>query len=278
MLVIGRGYLGDRVVNQWAGEKLYFTTRNRERAAALERVDRIPVVCDVTKPETLTGLPQVDWVLYAVGLDRSTGQSMRDVYIQGLANVLDRLPPPKRLVYISSTSVYGQQDGEWVDENAVTEPAEESGRIVLEAESVLRAKIPAAMILRFAGIYGPKRLLRLNAVQSGEPIGGEPDRWLNLIHVVDGVQAVYGAFAHGKLGGIYNVADGHPCRRREFYGTLANLLGAPEPHFVPRAPGQPPPRHDRTNRQISNKRMVQELKVLLGYPDFSVGLTASVGK
>src|SRR5439155_189198 len=110
------------------------------RAEGLE-----PVVCDVTDPTSLVRLPAVETVVYCVGLDRSAGQSMRVVYVDGLRNVLSRLPAPRRLLYVSSTSVYGQRGGEEVDERSVTEPVEESGRVVLEAESVLRSACPEAV-------------------------------------------------------------------------------------------------------------------------------------
>ena len=79
---------------------------------------------------------------------------MQAVYVDGLANVLDQLPRPNCFLYISSSSVYGQTGGGWVDETAPTEPNEDAGRIVLEAENLLRAKLPDAIVLRFAGIYG----------------------------------------------------------------------------------------------------------------------------
>ena len=104
-------------------------------------------------------------MVYCVGLDRTAGADMRTVYVEGLANVLDALGEPGRFVYVSSTGVYAQRDGEAVDETAATEPESESGRVVLEAERLLRARRPAAVILRFAGIYGPGRLMREQAVR-----------------------------------------------------------------------------------------------------------------
>src|SRR5438552_2269194 len=113
----------------------------------------------------------------------TVGRAMREVHVDGLRHVLDTLPVPGRFVYVSSTGVYGQTDGSWVDESSPTEPAEEAGRVVLEAERLLRERLPAAVVLRFAGIYGPDRLLRGQAVRNGEPLVGDPEKWLNLIHV-----------------------------------------------------------------------------------------------
>jgi nucleoside-diphosphate-sugar epimerase len=215
-------------------------------------------------------------VLYCVGLDRSSGQSMRAVYVDGLGNVLDRLPAAGRLIHVSSTSVYGQDGGEEVDEDSATEPVEEAGRVVRDAEGVVRGRRPGAVVLRLAGIYGPGRLPRSEALRRGEPVAGDPLRWLNLIHVEDAASAVLAAEARARPGGVYNVCDDRPVRRGEFYAAAARLLGAPEPRWVAAAPGTAP-RHELANRRVSNRRMRAELGVALRYPSYVEGLPASAG-
>jgi len=277
-LIIGCGYLGSRVAARWLadGHRVFATTRKLERADELRRLGLDPVICDVLDPASLKQLPPVTTVCHAVGLDRAAGRSMREVYVAGLRNVLDALPRPERFIYISSTGVYGQCDGEAVDETAVTEPVEESGKIVLEAEQLLHGRLPGAVILRFAGIYGPGRLLRRQALEAGEAIVGDAEKWLNLIHVEDGAAAVLAAEAHGQPGRIYNVSDDAPVRRRNFYSLLAQLLKAPAPNFVSPAPGVPLPAHERANRRIVNRGLRQELAVALQYPSCTQGLPAAV--
>src|SRR5262245_35137822 len=109
-LIIGCGYLGSRVAALWRerGDRVLATTRQPAQADVFRKQGIEPLVCDVLDPATLTNLPQVDTVAYAIGLDRTSGQTMHDVYVQGLRNVLERLPTPKRFVYVSSSSVYGQ--------------------------------------------------------------------------------------------------------------------------------------------------------------------------
>jgi nucleoside-diphosphate-sugar epimerase len=230
------------------------------------------IVGDVLLPQSLGSLPKVDTVLYAIGFDRASGASMRSVYVEGLVNVLERLPPPAKFIYVSSSSVYGQSQGEWVDEESPTEPEEESGRIVLAAEKVLRDRMPDAIILRFAGIYGPGRLLRQKAIEAGEPIVANENRWLNLIHVDDGARAVLAAEHYGPSGRVYNVSDCRPVPRRLFYTALAKKLGAPSPRFLPPALGMPTPPHEKANRRIANKRLREELGVDLQYPSFDAGI------
>jgi nucleoside-diphosphate-sugar epimerase len=272
-LIFGCGYLGKRVASLWLtqGRRVFAATRN----VANLPPNAEPIVCDVLKADTLPSLPQVDTVLYAIGFDRTSGATMRDVYVDGLANVLAQLLPPRRFVYVSSSSVYGQTDGGWVDETSPTLPAEESGRIVLDAESLLQAKLPDAIILRFAGIYGPGRLLRQQTIEKGAPITGDADKWLNLIHVDDGARAILAAEEHARPGRIYNICDDHPVRRRYFYAALARFLRAPEPTFIAPPPDQPTPPHEKAHRRINNCRMKEELRVALMYPNYHEGLSAS---
>jgi nucleoside-diphosphate-sugar epimerase len=273
-LILGCGYLGARVASLWGRQsrRVFAATRNAGHLPP----DVEPILCDVLQPASLRTVPQVETVLYAISFDRTSGSSMRAVYVDGLANVLAHLPIPKCFIYISSSSVYGQTDGGWVDECSPTEPQEESGQVVLEAEAVLRAKLPGAVVLRFAGVYGPDRLLRRQRIEQGEPIVGDADKWLNLIHVEDGARAVLAAQQYGQPGRVYNVCDDHPVRRRYFYATLARLLGAPEPRFVSPPPGQPTPPHERADRRINNRRMKEELQAELRYPDYEQGLRSSV--
>ncbi|MFO0875996.1 MAG: NAD-dependent epimerase/dehydratase family protein [Gemmataceae bacterium] len=275
VLILGCGYLGRRVATlaQQAGATVLATTRHPDRAAEFARLGLQPVLCDVVAPESLRTLPEVDQVVYCVGLDRAAGVSMRRVYVEGLGNVLAALPGQPRIVHVSSTSVYGQTDGSPVDESAPTEPLEESGQIVLDAEKLLCSIRPEARILRFAGIYGPGRLIRARDLLAGRLLAIDPDKWLNLVHVDDGAAAVMAALARGSAG-VYNVADGTPVRRRDFYTFLANLLGAPDPRFLP--PPEPTPVSEKVNRQIVARRLRDDLGVIPRFPSYAQGLPASL--
>jgi nucleoside-diphosphate-sugar epimerase len=272
-LIVGCGYLGRRVAARWlaAGRRVVALTRHN--AAALAAIGVEPVVGDVLDAPSLRQLPGASTVLYAVGLDRTSGASMHNVYVGGLANVLGTLSPCDRFIYVSSTSVYGKADGGWVDEMSPAEPVEESGRVVLEAERLLRTKRPDAIVLRFGGIYGPDRLLRRESqLRAAEPMTGDPGRWLNLIHVDDGVEAVLSAELRGAPGATYNIVDDTPAPRGAFYEHLAELFGAPAPRFVE----GPEPR--QANRRVSNARAKAELGWQAHYPSYREGLPASLGK
>ena len=272
-LVVGCGYLGRRVADAWraAGRPVYALTRTRGdefRAAGL-----LPVTGDVTDPASLAGLrdlPPLSTVLYAVGTDRRAGHTMREVYVEGLRNVLAAVPEVERWVHVSSTGVYGQTDGSVVTEQSPTEPLEESGRVVLEAERTLHAVKPTATILRFAGIYGPGRWLRKAALLAGEPYTADAEKWLNLVHVADGVRAV--RCAETSPGGVFNIADDEPVRRRDFYTLSAQLLGAPEAKFEP---PETPARE--ANRRVNNALARSVLHFAPQYPSYREGLAASGG-
>lgn len=265
-LIIGCGYLGARVGRAWLDSGRAVRALTRSRAEALASLGFEPIVGDVLEPGSLRSLPAASTILYSVGLDRAAGRSMRDVYVGGLRNALTALPAGGRFVYVSSTSVYGQTDGSTVDEDSPTEPLEENGRIVLEAERTLREFRPDATILRFAGIYGPDRWLRKQPLLRGEAYLGDAGKWLNLIRVEDGVRAVLAAETAAP-GGTFNIADDHPATRREFYTELARLLGAPEAKFEP----APQPVRE-ANRRISNARARLRLGFVPEFPSYREGL------
>lgn len=271
-LIIGCGYLGRRVARLWrcAGHRVVALTRGNAdvlRASGIE-----PITGDVLNPESLRALPVAPTVLFAVGLDRSAGKSMREVYVSGLANILNALAPCGRFIYVSSTSVYGQTDGGWVTEDSPTAPAEEAGKVVLEAEQLLRARRPGAIVLRFAGLYGPDRLLRKQPVLNGEPLTGDADKWLNLVHVADGASAVLCAEARGVRSGIYNIADGTPVSRREFYTRLAELLHAPAANFDHHTePGTP-------NRRVDASKARAALDWAPAFASYRDGLPMAVSE
>ncbi|MFO0805856.1 MAG: SDR family oxidoreductase [Gemmataceae bacterium] len=249
VLILGCGYIGKRAAARWLANGRSVAALTRGNAAELEKLGIEPIVGDVCDPATLQNLPRARTVLHAIGLDRTSGRSMREVYVQGLANVLTALPEPERLIHVSSTSVYGQTDGGWVNEESSTEPVEDSGRIVLDAERLLKR----AIILRFAGIYGPGRLLRKQALMNGEPLVGDCEKWLNLIHRDDGADAILAAEAKAEPGSVFNIADGSPVSRREFYTHWAKLLGAPEAKFDHK------PEPGAANRRIAIDKAKREL-------------------
>ena len=159
-LIVGCGYLGLRVARRWiaAGHAVAGLVRSSAGAEALAHEAVRPIVADVTQPSTLRDLPAADTLLYAVGYDRASGASRSAVYVDGLRAVLDAVPPQvRRVILISSTGVYGEQGGRWVDESSPCQPSRESGRALLAAEQALAAHRVGALgiVLRWPAFTVP---------------------------------------------------------------------------------------------------------------------------
>ena len=229
---------------------------------------------DVMVPETLRQLPRDGTYLYAVGYDRLAGYSLFDVYTRGVFNVVQNLGADLRaFVYVSSTGVYGQNDGSWIDEEAECRPTREGGRACLEAERILRDSVigPRVAILRMAGIYGPERVPMRSAILAGEPLNVPAAGYLNLIHVEDAVELVLAAAVSRSLPGIWNISDGAPVLRRDYFTEIARSLGVALPPFVSTgetAAGQ----RAQADKRISNDRMRRELPYDLRFPNYREGL------
>lgn len=286
-LVFGCGYVGMRVARAWCagGETVYAVTRTADRAAELQSQGIRTIVADILGSRELAVALQsitdpLSTILFAVGNDRVSGLSIEEVYPTAMASVLAALPvAPARFIYISSTGVYGDSDGDWVDEDSVCRPRRAGGVASLTAEARLLAHPigqAAGVVLRLAGVYGPGRIPRRAAMLAGEPIPAPSDGYLNLIHVDDIVQAVLAAEQHARAPRRYCIADGHPGQRRDYYTELARLLGAPAPRFVEPPPDSPAAARASADKRISNRRMLDELHVKLCYPSFREGLAAIV--
>ncbi len=275
-LIIGCGYLGRRVAKQWQqqGQQVHVLTRSPTRRDEFAAMGLTPLVGDVTSLDDAFEFPAVETCLYAIGYDRSAGIDKRTVTVDGLKRVLEKLQGKvQRLIFISSSSVYGHEDGSLVDEESDTTPATEGGQITLEAEEVVKQLNPADgnwTILRLSGIYGPGRLLmKADHLKSGQPLGGEPDAWLNIIHVDDAADVVLTAEQHAKPGSIYLITDDAPVPRYEYYGELSRMIAAPPPMFDTTGPAG---RTRGLNKRLSNAKMKRELGVTLRYPTFREGL------
>lgn len=286
-LIFGCGYLGYRVAKLWRlrGEVVQAVTRSPDRARAWGADGIVPLVGDigaatVTEPAWARRLTaDVDTVLFSVGYDRSTGQSIDQVYVEGLRQVLAALPDSvQRIIYVSSTGVYGTIAGDWVDETTSCHPTRAGGQACLAAEKVLREHPLGrrSVILRLAGIYGPGRIPRSADLQAGKPIDAPAAGYLNLIHVVDAARIVLLAEELAPLPSLYVVSDGQPVVRGDYYRELARLLHAPPPQFVAPPAETPAAQRAGSDKRICPALLMQELQPMLLYPSYREGLAAIV--
>lgn len=279
-MIVGCGYVGKPLAQAFAAQSdvVFPTTRSQDRARQFEQQGWHAKIADVTKPETLRSLPEVDTVVFAVGYDSGSGASREDVYAEGLKNVLDNLPAStRRLVFVSTTGVYGDADGQTVDEETPCDPARPGGKAFLKAEQYLQDHpvwSKRSIILRMAGIYGPDRIPRSADIQAGKPIPAPGGGALNLIHVDDAVQAICLAADAENFAPLYIVSDGRPVDRRDYYREVARLLDAPEPTFEEPAPDSPAAQRAGSDRKMSNRRLVEQLGFQPKYPSYREGLAA----
>jgi len=287
-LIVGCGYLGMRVARRWlaAEEPVAAVTRHARRAEEFRATGILPIIAEVTQPASLEQLRTLlgpgDTLLYAVGYDRSAGLAMDQVYVEGLRHVLAAIHPEiGRVIYISSTGVYGQVAGETIDEESPTEPTREGGRVCLAAEQALLASPFGArsVILRLAGIYGPGRVPNRADLLAQKPLPFDPASALNLVHVEDAATVVLAAEKSATTPRTYVVSDGHPVARGDYYAELARLWNTSMPTFA--TPGEPDPTRGATiaaprrggaDKRVDPTRMRRELAPVFQYPDYRAGL------
>lgn len=280
-LIFGCGYIGHRVASRWqaAGDRVFVATRKADNAERFRAEGFEPIVADVTCPATLSDLPEVDTLLFAVGFDRGAGPSIQEVYADGFANVLAALSDRvQRVVYLSTTGVYGNADGEWVDEQTPPAPARDGGKASLAAEQVL-AESPFAdrgVALRLAGIYGPGRIPYVDKLKAGEPIAAPQTGWLNLIHADDAASAAIVAADHPDPPATVCVSDGAPPQRSDYYGEVARLIGASGPAFVDPPLGSPKAARAAADKRIRNRVLSERLGVELQFPTYREGLAQAL--
>ena len=232
ILIAGCGYIGTALGQHLT--KVGHTVWGLRRDAGRVPPPMRPVVADLTKLETLNVIPSdLDTVFYTASPDQSDEAGYRAAYIVGLRNLLEVLKAQgqqPRILYTSSTAVYAQGAGEWVDEDSPTEPDYFSGKCLLEGEQSLLTSGFVSTVVRLGGIYGPGRTRLIRTVKEGSATyqDGAP-RYTNHIHRDDcvGVLAHLMTIENPDL--MYLGVDQEPTKRRELLYWLANELGAPEP-------------------------------------------------
>ena len=266
LLIAGCGDLGCRLAAH-LDDRQWQVTGLRRRVDALP--DHIlPLAADLTRPETLEAIdPGWDALVYQATPGSRDEAAYHRTYVEGLSNLLNRVHP-RRLIYVSSTAVYGQDDGSWVDESSVTEPKRFNGRIVLEGERVAAAAATETIAVRFSGIYGPGREYLINSLRSGKAgCRPEPPQWTNRIHADDCAAVIAHLLELPEPEPVYCASDCRPANRCEVLDWLAHELGlsAPERLGPDEGGGQ--------GKRVRNNRL-RESGFQFEYPDFKVGYGA----
>ncbi|MDX9874130.1 MAG: SDR family oxidoreductase [Spongiibacteraceae bacterium] len=270
LLIVGCGDLGAAVGTQLiaTGWQVWGLRRRPESLPA----GITPVTGDVTTPDTLAAAAGLrpDLVLVTLTPAAFDDPGYRQTYVAGARHLLQVLPRPQRLLWVSSTSVYPQDDGSWVNEQTPCKPASFSGQRLLEAEILLQQSGWPVTVVRLAGIYGPGRDRLLLRLQAGRRSPPTPVRISNRIHRDDAagvLRLLLERAASGEaLDSLYLGVDCEPTPIHEVEQWFADWLRLPPP---PAAPTAAPLRGG--HRYCSNARL-RALGYRFLYPSFRDGL------
>lgn len=280
LLVVGCGYVGLELARQWRNARLesdgsakfFALTRDSDRSESLRSSGVEPIVGHWLDSNQCVDLPPVDSVLISVP-HREDRDLAQQSHVIGLKNLLGWLPrPPRRLIYLSTTGVYGDAHDE-VDERTPVQPTRIGPQIAVAAEEWLQSNLspPQLTIVRLAGIYGPGRIPLAAKLKSGEPLQVPQSGYLNLVHVSDIATMLLRMFEAQLELPLYVFSDGNPVERMTFYRELANLCGASKPRFA-----DPDPAASRSQRagakRVNPTALVQALKLTLRFPTYREGL------
>lgn len=269
VLLIGCGDLGQRVAQRFLarGDEVHALRRNPPAGGP-------PGIRwlrgDIARTGGLPALPQgVTRLIHLPAPGARDAAAYRGVFIDGLANVLDALDASRleRVVFVSSSAVYGEHHGDWVTEDTPPSPLGANGRVLLEAEAALAARGLPSTALRLAGLYGPGRLQlidRLRSGAAGAPV--QPEHWANRMHIDDAAAAVVHLALLPEAAPVYIGCDDTPLPLHALYAELARLAGAP-------APGVAPAPAHVGSKKLSNARL-RASGFTLRWPDSRPGYAA----
>jgi len=189
------------------------------------------VQADLNNPVSLIGLPQVDQVVFCPTPGGRDEMLYRQTYVDGLANLLGKVPKTNlsRVIVVSSTAVYGQADGSWVDEHSACEPRAFNGQVLLEMEYLAQQFSQQSCVLRMSGLYsdGQSRLLE-SIIDATASVQREPDYWTNRIHRDDASAAMAFICNMNVPESVYVVNDQQPVTQAELLDWLSQQLKQPQ--------------------------------------------------
>lgn len=282
--ILGCGYVGLELGRQLtaAGHGVTGVRRSADGIAAIERAGFSPVRADLTDADALAEVPDVDALVFAASAGGGGASAARGVYLDGLETVIDhfsdREPSPERLVYTSSTGVYGDHEGDWVDEETPIHPKTEREKILSEAEQRAGGGGINGTVVRFGGLYGPNRH-RLERYLDGPVTAGH----LNMIHR-DDAAGVVRFLLTGDLArdDVVLAVDDEPVEKRAFADWLADECGVDQP--PKRTVGERLARDDlpesRARRIAADKRCsnrkLRSLGYEFAYPTYREGYRAAI--
>ncbi len=282
ILIFGCGYVGSKLAQRCLalGMRVIGVTRSSERRAALNDLGIEAVVADSPANLPADLLAEVEAVVDSIPLARD-GARMHAPQLDWLPELAPKLSSVIWSGYLSSTGVYGDADGAWVDETWPCKAGSARGAGRLQAELAwLQSGLPAE-VFRLAGIYGPERNILARLKAGGyQAVAWQPPHYSSRIHVDDIVAALLAAMRQPKAGRIVNLADDLPMPHAEYVLEVARLIGAPVPEILSEQEGEQRLSPAvlsffRDNKRVSNRLLHRQLLPELRYPDFRTWLASS---
>lgn len=282
--IIGYGDIGSRVARLYLQENSTVSglARSPSSAQQMKDIGVTPVTADLDDIQSLEGLPLANSVVYYFAPPPLKG--LTDPRMENFLASLGSNSLPRRIVYISTSGVYGDQGGGWVTEDTPTNPGAERSHRRLDAENRLRQfrqqYSVELVILRVGGIYGPGRLPEKRIRDHIPVIREELAPKTNRIHADDLAAICVAAGKSGRDGEIYNVSDGCDSNMTEYFYLVADHLGLERPPAVDwntakEVLSQGMLSYLRESRRMDNSKMLKELDITLKYPDLASGLANS---
>lgn len=271
ILLAGCGDLGTEAGLRFAG--LGHRVVGWRRSPAKLPAEIEGVAADLSSAQLPAVPADTSAVVIAVAADAPREDAYRAAYVDGVAHVLDALERdgviPRRVLFVSSTAVYGDAGGGWVDEGTAPEPGGFSGRVLVEAEQLLRSRLAdsgtTAVSLRLGGIYGPGRTRLIDQVRSGSAVIPEDIRYTNRIHRDDAAAAlVHLATMADEPAPVYVGVDDDPADMGTVLRFLAAELDLPEPEVGDAGPAR------AGNKRCSNK-LLHGTGFAFAFPGFREG-------
>lgn len=281
VLIIGCGDIGLRLAELCRPASVTGVVRSEQSVARLLARGIVPSILDLDSAIGAGQLPAASHELYYLAPPPPHGDS--DPRVGAVCAALVGSNRPRKVVYLSTTAVYGDCNGRWIDETAPLRPGSARGRRRLDAERQWlgwgEAQGIPVVVLRVPGIYGPGRL-PVDRLRQGLPVLAEQESpFTNRIHADDLARVCLLAMKRGCAGEAYNVSDGHPTSMCDYFNRIADALGIPRPPAVDRATAERELSASmlsflNESKRIVNTKMCQDLGVRLRYPDLERGLAA----
>jgi nucleoside-diphosphate-sugar epimerase len=276
ILIAGCGYVGEALGTLLANDSHEIWGLRRNPRSLPPSIT--PIGADLAHRGELSALPEkLDTVFYLVSPTGPEDALYRRAYVDSLRNLIAALyegDQHPRILFASSTAAYDQHDGQWIDESSETAPTHFSGRRVLEGEQlVLQTPLPATVV-RFGGIYGPRRTRLVDQVRSGQAVyAKDSPRYTNRIHRDDCAGVLRHLMRLENPDPIYLGVDHEPTEHRTVLSWLAGVLGAPEPRVADSHEAKREGRSARANKRCRNARLLQS-GYTFRYPTFREGYRA----